>query len=262
MHTLKTTTMKKQRILISNDDGVNAKGLKELIEVALKFGEVTVVAPEQGMSGMSHSITMNQPLYLRKVQETENCRIFACEGTPVDCINLAVDVVMEEMPTIILSGINHGANSNISVIYSGTMGAATEGAAYSVPSIGFSVTTHDEDADFEASKHYAEIIIRSIIENNDNKNLCLNVNIPDIPLSEIKGIKTCRQTKGYWKEDFLRHSNPRGKEYYWFKGKFLNQEPLATDTDEWALDNKYVAIVPVKVDMTDYSQLEKTKNWF
>lgn len=254
--------MKRERILITNDDGVSSYGLKVLIDVAEEFGDVTVVAPEKGMSGMSHSITMATPLYLRHLETTDSHRIYACEGTPVDCIKIAVDRVMKEMPTLILSGINHGSNSNISVIYSGTMGAATEGATYRIPSLGFSLTSHDLDADFSAAKIWTRKIIADVLQKNENPALCLNVNIPSIPPEDIKGVKICRQTRGYWKEEFERQCSPRGREYYWLVGEFRNHEPEATDTDEWALTNGYVAVVPVKVDLTDYEQLEKSRNWF
>lgn len=254
--------MEKQNILITNDDGISARGLKILIDIAEEFGDVTVVAPERGMSGMSHSITMATPLFLRHIETTDTKKVYACEGTPVDCIKIAIDTLMETRPTLILSGINHGANSNISVIYSGTMGAAIEGATYSIPSLGFSLTSHDLDADFTSAKHYTRKIIADILKHNDNPALCVNVNIPSIPLQDIKGIKVCRQTKGYWKEDFTKQFNPRGKEYYWLVGEFQNAEPGVEGTDMWALECGYVAIVPVQVDMTDYKQLTRSQLWF
>lgn len=253
--------MKKQRILITNDDGINSKGLRALINVASEFGDVTVVAPEQGMSGMSHSITMFNPLFLRTIKTTPELNIYACDGTPVDCIKVAVDAIMEEMPTLILSGINHGANTNLSVIYSGTMGAATEGSTYRIPSIGFSNISHNINCDMSAAMKYVRQIIEMVIKSNTNPSMCLNVNIPDIPYNEIKGIKFCRQTMGYWKEEFDKKKDPRGREYYWLVGSFINSEPNADDTDEWAIKNGYVAIVPVKTDMTDYNQLENLKLW-
>lgn len=254
-------TIKQQRILISNDDGIDAKGLKHLIEIAQEFGHVTVVAPEKGMSGMSHSITMSDPIYLRRIEYSDNIEIYACAGTPTDCIKIAIDTLMPEQPTLVLSGINHGANSNISVIYSGTMAAAIEGSTYSIPSIGFSLTSHDLDADFTAARHYVREVIIKLLSTKNNENICLNVNIPTIPLEKIKGIKVCRQSKGYWREDFTQQFCPRGKEYYWLKGYFINQEPDATDNDEWALKNNYVSVVPVQIDITNYEQLRNLKSW-
>lgn len=253
--------MTKQRILITNDDGINSKGLRALISVASEFGDVTVVAPEQGMSGMSHSITMFNPLFIRKIKISDTVNVYACDGTPVDCVKVAVDALMKEPPTLILSGINHGANTNLSVIYSGTMGAATEGSTYKIPSIGFSHVAHNTNSDMTAAMQYVRQVIKIVLEKNSNPSICLNVNIPDLPMSEIKGIRFCRQTIGYWKEEFDKKADPRGREYYWLVGSFVNGEPDAEDTDEWAIKNGYVAIVPVKTDMTDYSQLENLKYW-
>ena len=252
----------KQNILITNDDGINAKGLRALIEVASEFGKVTIVAPEMGMSGMSHAITMTNPLFLRRIKIADSVEVYACQGTPVDCVKIAVDSIMEEAPTLILSGINHGSNSNVSVLYSGTMGAATEGATYNVPSTGFSLTSHLANADFTAARYYVKKILEKVLQHNCNKSLCLNVNIPSIPSEEIKGIKLCRQANGFWQEEFDKKLDPRGREYYWLVGKFINIEPEAADTDEWALRNGYVSIVPVQVDMTDYKTLKKAETWF
>lgn len=252
---------KEQNILITNDDGINSKGLRALIEEASRFGRVTVVAPEQGMSGMSHAITMSNPLYLRRIKLADNIEVYACQGSPVDCVKIAIDTIMKERPTLILSGINHGSNSNISVIYSGTMGAAMEGASYGITSLGFSLTSHDTNADLTPARHYVSKVIKQVLEHNTHNGLCLNVNVPNTPLSEIKGIKMCRQTQGYWEEEFEQKFDPRGREYYWLVGRFINAEPDATDTDEWALKNGYVAAVPVKLDLTDYSQLKSNSGW-
>lgn len=251
----------RQRILISNDDGVNAPGLQALIEVAMEYGDVTVVAPEHGMSGMSHAITMKTPLFLRKVRQSEGLMVYACQGTPVDCIKLAMDNVLTEEPTLILSGINHGSNSNMSVIYSGTMGAAMEGSMYSIPSIGLSILTHAEDADFTACKAIAHKVISKVINNPITEKLCLNVNIPNIPLEEIKGIAVCRQSLGCWKEDFVKRISPDGRDYFWLTGDYYPSEPESTDNDEYFLKNNYVAIVPVQTDLTDYKSLNKMKDW-
>ncbi|MFI3322002.1 MAG: 5'/3'-nucleotidase SurE [Rikenellaceae bacterium] len=263
--------MVKHRILVTNDDGVDARGIKTLTEVALEFGEVVVVAPERGMSGMSHSITMSHPLFVRKIEERENLTIYGCDGTPVDCVKVAFDAILKENPpTLVLSGINHGANTNLSVLYSGTMGAAIEGSTYKIPSIGVSQMSHDTSYDLEAAKHYAREIIRMVVENYPTQDeiynpqftpICLNVNVPNLPLCEIKGIRFCRQTRGYWKEDFEQLFDPRGREYYWLVGSFINEEYDAEDTDEWAIRNGYVAAVPVQTDLTNYNLLQSSKNW-
>lgn len=251
----------RQNILISNDDGINAKGLRALIEVASHFGDVTVVAPEAGMSGMSHAITMNTPLYLRTIKQSNSISAYACHGTPVDCIKIATDYIMKSPPTLVLSGINHGANSNMSVIYSGTMGAAMEGSMYGIPSIGFSILTHSPKADFTACKKIAHMIIEKVLSENKNPKMCLNVNIPNIPFEEIKGMKVCRQAVGFWYEDFTKQTNPRGLDYFWLTGEFHPSCPEATDDDEYVLNQNYVSIVPVHTDMTDYIQLEDMKKW-
>lgn len=251
----------RQNILISNDDGINSKGLRALIEVASEFGDVIVVAPEAGMSGMSHAITMNTPLLLRLIKESPSVKVYACQGTPVDCIKIAVDYIMDQPPTLILSGINHGANSNMSVIYSGTMGAAMEGSMYRIPSIGFSILSHSPTEDLSACKKIARTIIEKVLSDNTNPSICLNVNIPTIPYEEIKGIKVCRQSLGCWFEDFTKHTNPRGQDYFWLTGAFHPIEPDANDDDETLLGQNYVTIVPVKTDITDYEQLKRMQEW-
>lgn len=248
-------------ILVTNDDGINAKGLRALIEVASEYGNVTVVAPELAMSGMSHSITMHTPLFIRRIKESDAVKVYACGGTPVDCVKIAVDAIMPQRPTLILSGINHGANSNLSVIYSGTMGAASEGSTYGIPSLGFSHIAHRENIDFTAAKYYVRKVIDNVLLNNDNPYLCLNVNIPDVSLEEIKGVKVVRSTKGYWKEDFEMKHDPRGREYYWLTGHFINEDSVDSDSDDVVLSKGYVSIVPIHLDVTDYKQIDIMKEW-
>lgn len=252
--------MKKPLIFITNDDGVNAKGLKTVIEVARRFGRVIVIAPEVTQSGMSHAITMYSPLYLRTVEQSEELSIYACSGTPVDCVKMGYDYVFaNERPALNISGINHGSNSAINVLYSGTMGAAIEASFYGSPSIGFSLTDHSHNADFDASAEFAEKLISDILSNPINEPLCLNVNIPKGTPDQIRGHRVCRQNKGYWKEEFFCRKDPRGKDYYWLTGDFYNVEPDATDTDEWALANGYISVVPIQVDMTNYRQVDSLK---
>lgn len=253
--------MEKPLIFLTNDDGVNAKGLEASIEVARKFGRVLVVAPENSQSGMSHAITMSSPLFLRKVKEEEGLIVYACSGTPVDCVKMAFDTIMQETPALAISGINHGSNSAISVIYSGTMGAAIECSFYNVPSIGLSLLNHEDDADFSVAKEYAKRIIERVMTEEIDVPLCLNVNIPDLSLSEIKGISICRQNKGYWREEFLERKDPRDRSYYWLTGLFLNQEENSPGTDEYALGHGYVSIVPIQIDMTNYSQMDMMSRW-
>jgi len=249
-------------IFITNDDGYNAKGINALIDALRPVARILVVAPEIAQSGMSHAITMGSPLFLRKVREEEGLEIYACSGTPVDCVKMAFDSVMTETPVLALSGINHGSNSAVSVIYSGTMGAAMECSFYNVPSIGFSLLDHGLDADFTGAVKYGmKIIEKVLIEEDIPLPMCLNVNIPNIPADEIRGIRMCRQNKGYWREEFERRQDPRGRDYYWLTGVFLNQEEHAEDTDECALRNNYVSVVPMQVDLTNYEQLDQMDRW-
>lgn len=246
-------------IFVTNDDGVQAAGIAALIRLATEFGDVIAVAPDESYSGMSHAITMHRPLFVSTVTCEPGLEVYSCTGTPVDCVKIGFDEILKErIPDLVLSGINHGSNANISVIYSGTMGAATEAALYGIPSIGFSLTDHSPAADFTASVHYAREIIAQVLAMPTEQlaGLCLNVNVPDIPLADIKGIKVCRQTKGNWREDFVHRTDPHNRDYYWMSGKFYNFEHEAEDSDEWALTHGYVAVVPVKMDLTDYTRLD------
>lgn len=251
-------------IFITNDDGVSARGLQSAIRVARRLGEVVVIAPEVVQSGKSHAITMFSPLFLRKVREEEGLTVYAFSGTPVDCVKMAFDYLLKERHVdLVVSGINHGSNSAISVLYSGTMGAAIEGSFYGSPSVGLSLIDHDDNADFEASESISYDILQRVMNDGSlPEPFCLNVNIPIGKLPEIKGVKICRQNKGYWKEEFYCRQDPRGKDYYWLTGDFFNQEPQAEDTDEWALAHGYVSVVPVQVDMTDYPKMKLLKELF
>lgn len=248
-------------ILVSNDDGVEAKGLKNLVDVALEFGRVVVAAPTEAMSGMSHAITIKTPLRVKKISENGKLTYYSCLGTPVDSVKLAFNKLLGRRPDLVLSGINHGSNSSASVVYSGTMAAAMEGCVNQIPAAGFSLLDYSPDADFSYAKKIARKIIMAIIENGLEKGVCLNVNIPAKPENEIKGIKICRQARGYWKEEFDMRKDPHDGEYYWLTGQFFNVEPDSEDTDEFALINNYVSIVPTRVDLTDYNSIIKLNNW-
>ncbi len=250
----------KPLILITNDDGVEAKGLKALINAVRELGDVVVVAPADAQSGMSHAITVKVPLRISKVAEDQGLVIYKCYGTPVDCVKMAINNLLPRKPDLLLSGINHGSNAATSVFYSGTMGAALEGCINEITSIGFSLLNLSHDADFSTSQHYATSITRNVLKNGLPKHICLNVNIPDIPKAQIAGIKICRQNKGYWQEAFDQRVDPAGKHYYWLTGIFQNTEPGATDTDEWALSNNYVSIVPLQIDLTSYDMITNLSN--
>ncbi len=252
--------MNRERLIfVTNDDGYNSPGMEALIEVASKFGRVVGVAPKEPQSGKSHSITTYLPLYLDTIYKRDGVELYALNGTPVDCVKFATDhLLLGQQIDLTLSGINHGSNAGINILYSGTMGGAIEGSFYGAPSIGFSHIANSEESNLEASKYYAEQIIERVLAAAPTTPYCLNVNIPDLPLSQIKGVKTVRQNRGYWVEEFFGRRDPRDREYFWLSGAFINLEPEATDTDIAALDAGYVSIVPVQVDMTSYEQMQST----
>lgn len=246
-------------ILITNDDGVSAPGIMNLVEAVKDLGKIVVVAPDKPQSGMGHAITIGQPLRLHKVNTFGDIEAWSCTGTPVDCVKLAVDKVLHRKPDLCLSGINHGANHSINVIYSGTMSAAVEAAIESIPSAGFSLLDYNIEADFTGARKYARMVVEKMLETKLNKHTVLNVNFPSIPEELLKGIKICRQAYAKYEEDFIEREDPTGRRYYWLTGEFVNFDK-GKDTDVWALANNYVSLVPVQFDMTHYelkSQLEK-----
>jgi 5'-nucleotidase len=257
--TAKNTTGKKKSakntkplILITNDDGITSPGIKALINAVKHLGTVVVVAPDKAQSGMGHAITIGAPLRLTQVHLFEGIESWQCSGTPVDCVKLAVDKILHRKPDICLSGINHGANHSINVIYSGTMSAALEAAIESIPSIGFSLLDYSLEADFSGAQEYATKIVEHMLENKlKEKHLCLNVNIPAVPAKLLKGAKICRQAYAKYEESFMERKDPHGKKYYWLTGEFVNFDK-GKDTDVWALKNNYVSIVPVQFDLTYY----------
>jgi len=252
---------KRPVILITNDDGISAPGIRNLVEAVRGLGKIVVVAPDKPQSGMGHAITIGNPLRLHPMHHLfEGVEAWQCSGTPVDCVKLAVDKVLRRKPDLCLSGINHGSNHSINVIYSGTMSAAVEAAIESIPSVGFSLLDYSVEADFTAARKYVRIIVEEVLGHPMDKHLILNVNFPAIPDALIKGIKVCRQAYAKYEEDFLERNDPTGKKYYWLTGKFVNFDK-GRDTDVWALEHNYVSVVPVQFDMTNYvlkGKLEKT----
>ena len=243
-------------ILITNDDGITAPGILNLLRVVKKItNRIVIVAPDSPQSGMGHAITMNSMLRIKKM-EIEDIEGYACSGTPVDCVKIATSTILSEKPHLVVSGINHGSNSSINVIYSGTMSAAVEGAIEGIPSIGFSLCNHSIDADFTAIHDYVEKIIRFALNNNVS---CLNVNFPAVASDLINGIKICRQADAMWEEEFQERHDPSGKAYYWMTGKFVNHEPDKEDTDEWALSNNYISVVPVQFDVTAHDKIQSLR---
>ncbi len=237
-------------ILITNDDGLYAAGLKTLLEVMDEFGKVVLVSTIESMSGMSQALTVKTPLRVKLLEENDRRRIYNCSGTPTDSIKLAVNQLLERRPDWVVSGINHGSNASVSVLYSGTMAAAIEGCLYGINSVGFSLNDISRNPDFSVCKKYIRIVMERLASNPLPLGVCLNVNVPAIPENELKGMKVCRQARGNWKEEFEKRKDPMGRTYYWLTGLFQNHEPEANDTDEWALANGYVSVVPVSVDMT------------
>ncbi|MGL4292445.1 MAG: 5'/3'-nucleotidase SurE [Bacteroidales bacterium] len=248
-------------ILITNDDGVDAKGIKSLTEALRGLGRILVVAPDSGRSGQSGAITPNRPLDLLKIHDEEDLQIYQTNGTPVDCVKLAMHELLEDKPDLLVSGINHGSNAAVNILYSGTMGAVLEGCVMGVSSIGFSLCDFDKDADFEVTMRFARSIAKQVLDRGMETGICLNVNVPVVP--EIKGIKVCRQAAGYWTKEFERRQDDRGAEGYWLTGYFHNLEPDAQDTDEWALKEGFISVVPCRIDMTahrvinDFAYLQK-----
>ena len=248
----------KPLILITNDDGILSKGISELIDMACTLGNVVVMAPDGPRSAQSNALTMAVPIYYQLERKEPGLEIYKCSGTPTDCVKLALNNVLDRKPDLIFSGINHGSNSGINVIYSGTMGAVFEGCVNEIPSVGFSICDHAKDADFSKAKVYFEQIARKVMMEGLPAGVCLNVNAP---MGDIKGVRLSQQTKGYWTEEFENRTSPHGQDYYWLTGYFLNQEPDNEQTDEWALSQGYVSIVPTRVDMTDYEAIKLLKSY-
>lgn len=250
------TTDKRPLILVTNDDGITAPGLRTLISIAQEFGDVFVMAPDSPQSGKGHAITVNNTLYVNKISETE----YSCSGTPVDCVKMAVHEILKQKPDLCISGINHGSNSSINVIYSGTMSAAVEAGIEGIPAIGFSLADFSWNADFEPTQPFIRKIIESALSNNLPKGVVLNVNFPKLPEKEIKGIKICRQANAMWIERFDKRQTPHGRDYYWLTGEFVNYDK-GEDTDEWALANGYVSVVPVQFDLTAHHAIQTLNTW-
>lgn len=253
----------KPLILVTNDDGITAPGIRSLIKMMNELGEVYVIAPDSPQSGMGHAVTINSTLFCEKVKidfGPQSDREWACSGTPVDCVKLAITRILPRKPDLCVSGINHGSNSSVNIIYSGTMSAAVEAGMDGIPAIGFSLSDFSYSADFDAAKEYIQQIVKEAITNKMEGGMVLNVNIPKLSKERIKGIKICRQAKAVWEEDYDERKDPRGRTYYWLTGKFVNLDK-GKDTDEWALDEGYISVVPIQYDMTAYHYIEDLNQW-
>lgn len=252
----------KPLILVTNDDGITAPGIRALIKVMKTLGDVVVVAPDSPQSGMGHAITLSDNLYCDpvKLKGKPGHSEFSCSGTPVDCVKIATQQILHRKPDLCVSGINHGSNSSINVIYSGTMSAAVEAGVEGIPAVGFSYLDYSLTADMEPILKYVKSIAKIVLKKGLPKGVVLNVNLPDLPETQIKGIKICRQAKAYWREKFDKRTNPQGRDYYWLTGEFVNEDK-GEDTDEWALENGYVSVVPVQFDLTAHHIIPEISNW-
>lgn len=246
---------KRSLILVSNDDGITAKGIRLLVNIAKEFGEVIVVAPDSPQSGMGHAITIGEPLKLSETDIYGDIKSYQCSGTPADCVKIAKHHVLKDRsPDLVLSGINHGSNTSISILYSGTMSAAMEGAIEGIPSIGFSLCDYDESANMTHIEPYIRKILEEAITKGIPKATALNVNFPAYDKGKIKGMKICRQARAKWQEVFDERVDPYNRTYYWLTGQFVNLDK-GEDTDQWAIDNGYVSIVPCQFDLTAHHTL-------
>lgn len=252
--------MRIPNILITNDDGIFAPGIRVLIEEMRSIGNVVVVAPDTAMSGTGHAITVRHPLRLDLIKSEEGYQEYSCTGTPVDCVKLGEQVVLKAKPDLLVSGINHGSNASINIIYSGTMAAVIESAIGGVPSIGFSLLDYSHQADFSACKPFVRLIAEKVLANGLPDGVCLNVNIPAVNGYEIKGVKVCRQGRSRWIEEFDTRTDPHKRDYHWLTGYFEKLEENE-DTDQWALENNYVSVVPVHYDLTAHYALTTLQQW-
>jgi 5'-nucleotidase len=253
-----TQNMKRPLILVSNDDGITAKGIRTLVTAAAELGDVIVVAPNSPQSGMGHAITIHDPLKLYKSDvfpQALDC--YECSGTPADCIKLAkYHILKGNLPDLVVSGVNHGSNTSISILYSGTMSAAIEGAIEGVPAIGFSLCDYGKDADFSHTIPYLKLVMQKVLDKGLPTGVALNVNLPKLQENPIKGVKICRQAIAHWQEIFEERTDPYGRPYLWLSGSFINNDK-GEDTDEWAIANNYVSVVPCLFDLTAHHAISQ-----
>jgi len=250
--------LKRPYILITNDDGADAKGIEVLTRLMMQIGDVVVVAPDVARSAQSNALTVIHPIRFKKIEEREGLLRYSCTGTPTDCVKLALNEIVVRQPDLVVSGINHGSNSAINIIYSGTMGAVLEGCENGILSIGFSICDHSLEANFSYFEKYVLQITREALKNGLPHATCLNVNAP---VGEIAGVRVARQCDGRWTKEFAKRTDPHGKAYYWLTGHFENHEPESNDTDEWALEHGYISIVPTKIDLTAYVAIDGVRKW-
>lgn len=246
----------KPLILITNDDGIKARGLYYLADCVKEMGDVYIVAPDLVQSGKSSAMTMLNPLRITQHPYYNGAKVFSVNGTPVDCVKLALHAIVPQRPQLLLSGINHGSNAGNNVIYSGTMGAAFETCMLGIPSIGYSYLSHSPEADFTNTRRFIEDITAKVLQQGLPEGVCLNVNFPK---GEINGAKVVRAARGYWTEEFEQYLDPIGKPFYWLSGRFKNAEPDAADTDCYWLERGYASIVPSRADQSALDVIEEIK---
>ncbi len=249
--------IKRKKILVTNDDGVFAPGIRFLIDIVRELGDIVVVAPDKPQSGTGHAITFSEPLRIKTIEETENYAEYSCNGTPVDCIKMAEYLVLNhELPDLVVSGVNHGSNASVNIIYSGTMAAVIEAHIDEIPAIGFSLNSYSHKTNLEPARPFIKRIIQSILANGMPKDICLNVNIPHC--DDIKGIKISRQAKASWKESFDSRIDPRGGHYHWLTGHF-HVDDNSEGTDIKAMEDGFIAVVPIQIDLTAYKAIESLR---
>ena len=252
---------RKPKILITNDDGIDAPGLAVLVESMKQFGQIAVIAPQKPMSGVGHAITMRETIGVEKTNHFKNIPSFSIAGTPADCVKYAFAKYYNNPPDLVVSGINHGSNASVNMIYSGTVAAAVEGALYGVSSIAFSSVNYNEDADLSEAVKIIKDLIPKVILNPLPRFTLWNVNIPEVLRSEQNPYRFCRQSMAHWKEEFIEDRNVNGKQSFWLRGTFMCDD-RDESTDIWALENGYASIVPVSLDLTNHEFLEKLKNTY
>jgi 5'-nucleotidase len=253
--------MAKPLILVTNDDGITAPGLRNLIRYLEEFGDIVVVAPDSPQSGKGHAITVDDTLFLNRMSTDSGAiKEYSCSGTPADCVKLALRELLDRKPDLCVSGINHGSNASINVIYSGTMSAAIEAGIEGIPAIGFSLCDYAWEADFGAAKAAIKKIVGVSLEKGIPEGVILNVNLPKATEDELKGIKICRQARANWREKFDKRQSPSGKDYYWLTGEFELLDN-GEDTDEWALAQNYISVVPTQFDLTAYHAIQQLNGW-
>ncbi len=238
--------MDKPLILVTNDDGINAKGIHELVDMLLPYGDVVVICPDGPRSAQSMALTVATPIFVTRLDDYHGAVMYKVSGTPVDCVKMAMHTILDRRPSLIVSGINHGSNAAVNLLYSGTMGAAMEGAVFGIPSIGFSLTSHAADADFGECKPAVDLLVPATLKHGLPEGICLNVNVPHgcVP-TEMRVASECR---GHWSDEYVEYTDPAGRKFYWLAGSFVNTEPDNTNTDEWCLSHGIVSVVPISID--------------